>query len=249
MSRRNQDLALEAVLSALTAPPSERELDGIMPALTALRAARVETPSTRHPRRRSMLSILAGAKLGATLAGIAVGLGGAATVVYVSANVATTPAARSTAAASPTQAASGDHATGRPTTGTPTPAGTPVGPDAKGAAAHGLCTAWKAVGTGKAMDAVAFRNLATAAGGEDQIAGWCATRRSARQGERPRDRQGQRPADRQADDDSHGQALHRPRRQALDAAVTARGAGARPAPDRSGDVPGPPTTSHPTGRP
>ncbi|WP_030202383.1 hypothetical protein [Terrabacter tumescens] len=130
-----------------------------------------------------MLATLAGAKLGATIAGIAVGLGGAATVVYVSSNVAHTPNSHASASAtSATPASSGasrtsDTAGAR--TGTPTPQGTAVGPDATGAAAHGLCTAWKAVaangGSGKAMDSVAFTNLAKAAGGADKIASWCAT--------------------------------------------------------------------------
>jgi hypothetical protein len=121
-----------------------------------------------------MFSTLVGAKLGATIAGLAVGLGGAAAVVYVSANVAGTPDTHSTAAVTPTQAASSGASTHA--TGTPTPSGTPVGPDATGPAAYGLCTAWEAVaGNGKAMDSVAFTNLAMAAGGEDKIAGWCAT--------------------------------------------------------------------------
>ena len=124
-----------------------------------------------------MLATLAGAKLGATIAGIAFGLGGAATVVYVSSNVAHTPDSHASASATP--ASSGTTGASATRTGTPTPQGTAVGPDATGSAAHGLCTAWKAVAAngnrGKAMDSVAFTNLAKAAGGADKIASWCAT--------------------------------------------------------------------------
>jgi len=55
--------------------------------------------------------------------------------------------------------------------------GVPVGPDATGAAAHGLCTAWAAheSGNGTALDAVAFKSLATAAGGADKVSAYCET--------------------------------------------------------------------------
>jgi hypothetical protein len=50
------------------------------------------------------------------------------------------------------------------------------GPDASGAARHGLCQAWLA-GEGEAhgrrMDAVAFQALAAAAGGADQVPAFC----------------------------------------------------------------------------
>lgn len=196
--------ALAPLLTALTAPATPSELDGIAPTLVALRAARVTSvtsrPFTPSRRRPSMITTLAGAKLGATIAGIAVGLGGAATVVYVSANV---PLSGTHATASPTTvpAASTTDATGTadPTetetpeatetpdatktpdaTETPDATATAVGPDATGPAAHGLCTAWRAItshsnGQGKAMDSIAFANLAKAAGGADQIAAYCAT--------------------------------------------------------------------------
>ena len=54
---------------------------------------------------------------------------------------------------------------------------TAVGPDATGPAAFGLCTAWGHVQTeGQVADkSVAFRNLATAAGGAEKITAYCAT--------------------------------------------------------------------------
>ena len=58
----------------------------------------------------------------------------------------------------------------------PTPSGSPVGPDATGHAAYGLCTAYthlKAHGSAQ-QKAVAFRNLATAAGGAANVTAYCA---------------------------------------------------------------------------
>jgi hypothetical protein len=54
---------------------------------------------------------------------------------------------------------------------------TAVGPDAKGHAAFGLCTAWVHVQAhGHAADkSAAFRNVATAAGGVKGIAKYCVT--------------------------------------------------------------------------
>lgn len=121
-----------------------------------------------------MLSALAGAKLGATIAGIAVGLGGAATVAYVSADVTTTPDARSTAAPTSVPATDATQPSAA-ATATATATASPVGPDASGSAAYGLCTAWKGVADqGKAVDSVAFTNLAEAAGGADKVAAYCA---------------------------------------------------------------------------
>jgi hypothetical protein len=51
-----------------------------------------------------------------------------------------------------------------------------VGPDATGAARAGLCRAWQAGqdgDQGRRMDAAAFQALAAAAGGADNIAGYC----------------------------------------------------------------------------
>jgi hypothetical protein len=51
-----------------------------------------------------------------------------------------------------------------------------AGPDASGAAKHGLCQAWSAGqgdDHGKRADAPAFQALAAAAGGADQVAAYC----------------------------------------------------------------------------
>ena len=76
------------------------------------------------------------------------------------------------------------HAIGAPAAQPHQPAGKPVGPDASGHAAYGLCTAWKhAQDSGKASDAPAFRNLITAAGGADQVDGYCAAVFASKAGE------------------------------------------------------------------
>ena len=161
----------------LAAPPTQRELTGLDGALTSFRA-HVSAPHTKR-RRPFMIATLAGAKLGATIAGIAVGLGGVATVAYVSANTPATPDTRVTAPASSSQAsaaaggASG-QASDRAQNATQDK-GAAVGPDASGHAAQGLCTAWENVGgNGKAMDSVAFQSLVKAAGGEDRVDAFCA---------------------------------------------------------------------------
>jgi hypothetical protein len=65
-----------------------------------------------------------------------------------------------------------------------------TGPDASGAARHGLCQAWAAGqgdDHGRRSDAPAFQALADAAGGSDQVAAYCAaeTSTSAGHGQRP----------------------------------------------------------------
>ena len=168
------DLARVAFL--LATPPSERELTGLEGALDTFRA---HVPALHTKRRRpSMIATLAGAKLGATIAGIAVGIGGAATVAYVSANTPAAPEARVTAPASQTQASGDSNAgqqTGDQAKQDKKAKATPAGPDASGPAAHGLCTAWENVGgNGKAMDSVAFQNLVETAGGEEEVEAFCA---------------------------------------------------------------------------
>jgi hypothetical protein len=57
-----------------------------------------------------------------------------------------------------------------------TPSDHATGPDASGAARHGLCQAWLAGQGdehGKRADSTAFQALAAAAGGADQIAAYC----------------------------------------------------------------------------
>jgi hypothetical protein len=65
-----------------------------------------------------------------------------------------------------------------------------TGPDASGAARHGLCQAWLAGqgdDHGRRADATAFQALAAAAGGADQVAAYCEAdaSASATHGQRP----------------------------------------------------------------
>jgi len=152
------------VIAALNAPPVTSELAAEASALRAFRAAgRSGEPARSRPRRHPLLTSLLSAKLAAAAAAAAaVGLGGAAAAAYVGA----LPA--------PAQKVAHDIL-GAPSAH-PTPSATPVGPDATGPAAFGLCTAFahlKAHGSA-AEQAVAFRNLATAAGGAAEVTAFCA---------------------------------------------------------------------------
>jgi hypothetical protein len=159
-------------LASLTARPADDELAGEAAALAEF-CHRVGVPvrvSRSRPRRHPLLTPLLSARAAAAAAVAALSLGGFATAAFAGALPAPAqqfahhtfgaPAARATQ-----------------TTGThPATAGTPAGPDATGPAAFGLCTAWahaKAHGT-SSQQAVAFRNLAAAAGGASNVAAYCA---------------------------------------------------------------------------
>ena len=119
-----------------------------------------------------MLTLLLTAKAAAAAAAAAVALGGVAAAAYTS----TLPAPAQQFAHSVIGAPS-PQPSHRPGTPQATPARTDaVGPDATGPAGFGLCTAYahaKAHGTAS-QKAVAFRNLAAAAGGAAKIAAYCA---------------------------------------------------------------------------
>lgn len=160
-----RDPSLAPVIRALTAEPSERELDGIGPALAELRA-RVAQASP-GARRRRMLATAFGAKLGATLGGVAAGLVGVGTVLLVSTHL-----------PSGAQLPAGLDGPAQPHPAVVSATAPPRGPDANGPAKHGLCTAWTARSThgsqGKVDGSVAFANLVEAAGGADKVAAFCA---------------------------------------------------------------------------
>jgi hypothetical protein len=164
-----------ALLAALNAAPQDGELAGHARALAEFRhRGGMPVHARRSARRRlRLLTSLLTAK--AAAAAVAAALGGVAAAAYTS----TLPApaqqfAHSVIGApSPSPSASPGH---RPGTPQATPARTDaVGPDAAGPAAFGLCTAYahaKAHGTAS-QKAVAFRNLAAAAGGAAKIAAYC----------------------------------------------------------------------------
>lgn len=160
---------VEPLLRALAADPRPHELGGFDEPLATYRATFPRSrPSPHKTWRPAMPSSMLGAKLGATIAGVAAGLSGVAVAAYTGS---LTTGAQSTAHTTISAPAARLAATPRPTA-----TGTPVGPDVTGPAAFGLCNAWthhQAQG-GKAGDSVAFKNLATAAGGENKIAAFCA---------------------------------------------------------------------------
>jgi hypothetical protein len=105
-----------------------------------------------------------------------------------------------TAAKNSTSDKLGDHATG---------------PDASGAAKHGLCQAWLAGQGGehgKRADSTAFQALAAAAGGVDQIPAYCQADAdaSATHGQRPAAPPSTRPTQSQGNGQEQGQGQHGP---------------------------------------
>jgi hypothetical protein len=117
-----------------------------------------------------LLTPLLSARAAAAAAVAALSLGGFATAAFAGALPA--PAQQFAHHTFGAPAAGG----GQPTGTHPGAAATPAGPDATGAAAFGLCTAWahaKAHGTAS-QQAVAFRNLAAAAGGASNVTAYCA---------------------------------------------------------------------------
>ena len=157
-----------ALLAALNAAPQDGELAGHARVLAEFRRRDLPARARRSARRRrrSLTSLTAKAAAVAATA-----LGGVAAAAYTGALPA--PAqqfAHGVIGAPPPPPG------GRPGTPQATPARTDaVGPDATGPAAFGLCTAYahaKAHGTAS-QKAVAFRNLAAAAGGAAKIAAYC----------------------------------------------------------------------------
>jgi hypothetical protein len=159
-------------LAALTARPASDELTGEAAALAEFHnqvGVPVPVHRSRHRRHRLLTSLLA-ARAAAAAAVAALGLGGFATAAFAGALPA--PAQQFAHHTFGAPAAGG----GQPTSTHPSTTATPAGPDATGAAAFGLCTAWahaKAHGT-PSQQAVAFRNLAAAADGAANVAAYCA---------------------------------------------------------------------------
>jgi hypothetical protein len=162
-----------ALLAALKATPEDGELAGHARALAEFRhrggvPARSRRSGYRRPR---LITSLLTTKAAAVAVAVAA-LGGGATAAYTSALPAPAQRLAHNAIGAPSPNPSHSPATPQ---ATPTRSAA-AGPDATGPAALGLCTAYahaKAHGTGP-LKAVAFRNLAAAAGGADKIAAFCA---------------------------------------------------------------------------
>jgi hypothetical protein len=155
-----------ALLEVLSADPRPHELDGFDGPLAHYRAV---FPAPRRRIRKAwkpaVLSSVLGAKLVAAGAAMAVGVGGTALAAYHQALPAWAQNIAHTTIGAPAAAPE------------PTPSTTPRGPDATGPAAYGLCTAWTRhqVNAAQPFNATSLKNLATAAGGESNIAAYCAT--------------------------------------------------------------------------
>jgi hypothetical protein len=151
-------------IAALNGEPETRELDAEASALAVFRGGvgmSAEPVRSRH-RRRSLLASVLSAKLAAAIAAAAVTVGGVAAAAY--------------AGALPAPMQKLAHDTLGAPSAHPAHSAVPVGPSATGNAAYGLCTAYAhlpAHGSAK-QKAVAFRNLAAAAGGAANVAAYCA---------------------------------------------------------------------------
>ena len=169
-----------ALLDALNAAPQDGELAGHARALAEFRrrgGMPVHARRSARRRRRLLTALLTAKTAAAAAAAVAAALGGVAAAAYTS----TLPAPAQQFAHSVIGAPS-PQPSHRPGTPQPSPARTDAvgpdatGPDATGPAGFGLCTAYahaKAHGTAS-HKAVAFRNLAAAAGGAAKIAAYCA---------------------------------------------------------------------------
>jgi hypothetical protein len=188
----------QVVVAVATAPPSAGEQAGLERALGHFRAAvPVSTASTGNEGRRRMTPTTLGSRIGVAAAGVLLlGFGGAgafaltgsttegrtAAVPGVAPTTGATGPAGTTTPSGPTTDADdqSDDTDDADESGTPKSGAAPataVGPDATGPAAHGLCTAWSHAKPSKrtASHSVAFRNLVTAAGGEDRVEAYCAS--------------------------------------------------------------------------
>jgi hypothetical protein len=165
------------VLAALRAAPASDEAAGKAAALAQFRQqVGVSSHPIRSRRRRpTLLSSLLSAKAAAAAAVAVVGLGGVATAAFANAlPSAAQKFAHDTIGAPSPHPSSSAHAGEKTNAGH---SGTPVGPNASGPAAFGLCTAYahaKHHGTA-AQKAVAFRNLEKVAGGAANVAAFCAS--------------------------------------------------------------------------
>jgi hypothetical protein len=155
-------------IAALNGEPETRELDAEAGALAVFRGGigmSAELARSRR-RRRSLLASLLSAKLAAVAAAAAVTLGGVAAAAYAGALPASIQKL-----AHDTLGAPAAHRSAHPAH-----SAVPVGPSATGSAAYGLCTAYAhlTVHGSTKQKAVAFRNLAAAAGGAANVAAYCA---------------------------------------------------------------------------
>jgi hypothetical protein len=179
---------LAEAIAALSVAPAGHELAGEPAARAAYRGGlgRAARSARAHRRRHRVLGSILSAKLAAAAAAVAVG--------------ALTSAAYANALPAPVQSLA-HHTLGAPAPHPATPPrqpGTPPGPSASAPDAQGLCNAWAhAKADGQAREeAVAFRDLAAAAGGAARVTAYCAAPRPGTppSGQQVGHGQGKRPA-------------------------------------------------------
>ena len=176
---------LARLLAAVAGPATPQELAGKQAAMASFAAQMRSHPPTLVPRRtaapRKVLTIKAAAA--ALVAVLSIG-GVAAAAGGLLADQASPVADQALATTGADAAARGLGKAAAADLGGAADAGSAagqgrasaVGPDATGVARAGLCRAWQAgqgADHGRRMGAVAFRALADAAGGADQVAAYC----------------------------------------------------------------------------
>jgi hypothetical protein len=172
-----------SLLAALNAAPHDGELAGHARALAGFRhrgGMPVHARRSARRRPRLLISPLAAKATAAVAAAAAAALGGVAAAAYTGTLPAPAQQFAHSMIGAPSPQPSHRPGTPQPSHRPGTPQATParsdaVGPDATGPAAFGLCTAYahaKAHGTAS-QKAMAFRNLAAAAGGVAKIAAYC----------------------------------------------------------------------------
>jgi hypothetical protein len=166
--------SLAEVLAVLGAPADSEELAGEAAAMTAFRhqfGAPARQPRRSRRRRPALVASLLSARTVA-VAAIAAACVGAAATSAAFAGALPDPLQQFAHQIFGAPAAHEDKASAAH----PSASSTPAGPNARGSAAFGLCSAYKratAHGT-PAQRAVAFHNLVKAAGGAGKVAAFCA---------------------------------------------------------------------------
>jgi hypothetical protein len=169
-----------ALLAALNAAPHDGELAGHARVLAEFRRRGLPARARRSARRRRRSLTSLTAKAAAAAAAAAVALGGVAAAAYTGTLPAPAQQFAHGVIGAPPPPPGDRPGAPRPSHRPGAPRATPsrpdaAGPDAAGPAASGLCTAYahaKAHGTAS-QKAVAFGNLAAAAGGAAKIAAYC----------------------------------------------------------------------------
>jgi hypothetical protein len=176
---------LARLLAAATAPAAPQELAGERLAVASFVAAMRSTPPTLVPRRTAVprkvftmkaaaAALVAVLSVGGVAAAASGLLPGQASPVADRAPATTGADAAGHGLGEAAVASMGGTAPARSTGGRGQDSA--VGPDATAAARAGLCRAWQAgqgADHGRRMDSVAFQALVDAAGGADNIAGYC----------------------------------------------------------------------------